>query len=190
MTTKEAIISRYRRAAQDGGKKYWEAKKKIDELKANEDKYFKPEYSRRLGELTVELSNAETEAKRMIQEAHEAAARMIKADYSPDGEAINDNTVKLLKSGIVLSSAEIDNLLKNAANNTMRRIIADYADSNGITYAGKVPTEAERLEELDKLDGMARSGLQRDFYYTDVIANTEQFDSVAADNISGDYTEA
>ena len=174
MTTKEAIISRYRRAAQDGGKKYWEAKKKIDELKANEDKYFKPEYSRRLGELTMELSNAETEAKRMIQEAHEAAVRMIKADYSPDGEAINDNTVKLLKSGIVLSSAEI----------------ADYADSNGIIYAGKVPTEAERLEELDKLDGMARSGLQRDFYYTDVIANTEQFDSVAADNISGDYTEA
>ena len=81
MTTKEAIISRYRRAAQDGGKKYWEAKKKIDELKANEDKYFKPEYSRRLGELTMELSNAETEAKRMIQEAHEAAVRMIKADY-------------------------------------------------------------------------------------------------------------
>lgn len=190
MTTKEAIISRYRRAAQDGGKRYWDAKKKFDELQANRDKYFKPEFSRLIGAATLELSDAETEAKRMIQEAHEAAARMIKADYSPDGEKINDNTVKLLKSGIVLSPAEINNLLKNADNNTMRRIIADYADNNGIAYTGKVPTEAERLEELDKLDGMARSGLQRDFYYTDVIANTEQFDSVAADNISGDYTEA
>ena len=186
---KAQIINEYRKAAQAGGEKYWNAKKKIEDLKAKEQSYYKPEFSRLMTEAAIELDKAETEAKQLIAEAHNRAAALIKADYLPDGEKINDNTVKLLKSGIVLSSAEIDNLLKNAANNTMRRIIADYADSNGIIYAGKVPTEAERLDELDKLDSMARSGLQRDFYYNDVIANTERFDSIAGDAISDNFTE-
>lgn len=187
---KNQIIAEYRKAAQTGCEKYWNAKKKFDELQANKEKYFKPEYSRLIGAATMELSDAETEAKRLIQAAHDKAAELIKSEYTPDGTKIDDNTVKLLKSGISLSSAEINNMLKTAENSTMRRIIADYAEQNGITYTGKVATETERLEELDKLDSMARSGLQRDFYYTDIIANSERFDSVAAESISDSYTEA
>lgn len=186
---KAQIINEYRKAAQAGGEKYWNAKKRVDELKAKEQSYYKPEFSRLMTEAVMELEKAESEAKHMISAAHSKAAELIKSEYAPDGDKINDNTVKLLKSGIVLSSAEINNLLKNADNTTMRRIIADYAEQNGITYSGKVPTEAERLDELDKLDGMARSGLQRDFYYNDVIANTERFDSIAGDTISDNYTE-
>ena len=43
-------------------------------------------------------------------------------------------------------------------------------------------------KKFDELQ--ARSGLQRDFYYTDIIANSERFDSVAAESISDSYTEA
>lgn len=186
---KNQIISAYRTAAQVGGKRYWTAKKKIEDLKAKEQSYYKPEFSRLMSEAAIELDQAETEAKQLIAEAHNRAAALIKSEYAPDGDKINDNTVKLLKSGIVLTSAEINNLLINADNTTMRRIIADYAEQNGITYSGKIPTEAERLDELDKLDSMARSGLQRDFYYNDVIANTERFDSVASESISDSYTE-
>lgn len=186
---KNQIISAYRAAAQAGGEIYWNAKKKVNELQAKEQSYYKPEFSRLMTDAVLELEKAESEAKHLISAAHSKAAELIKSEYAPDGDKINDNTVKLLKSGIVLTSAEINNLLKNAANTTMRRIIADYAEQNGITYSGKIPTEAERLEELDKLDSMARSGLQRDFFYNDVIANTERFDSVAAESISDSYIE-
>lgn len=186
---KNQIIAEYRKAAQTGCEKYWNAKKKVDELKAKEDKYYKPRFQELMAEATLELSDAESEANTLIRVAHSKAAELIKSEYAPDGDKINDNTVKLLKSGIVLTSAEINNLLKNAANNTMRRIIADYAEQNGITYTGKVATEEEQLSQLDALDSMARSGLQRDYYYTDIIANSERFNTVASDSISDSYTE-
>ena len=182
---KNEIISKYRNAAQTGGKKYWEAQKKLDELKSKENQYYKDRYQELLGAATLELSNAESEAKKLIAQAHEEAAALIKQKYALDGEKINENTVKLLKSGVVMSTAEVNNLMKNADSVTMQRIISDYANEHGINTGGKFISESEALAELDALDSMARSGLQRDFYFNDVINNNEAFEQTAGEAFTG-----
>ena len=183
---KNEIISKYRHAAQTGGKKYWEAKNKLDELKSKEKQYYKDRYQELLAAATLEVSDAESEAKKLIAQAHEEAAALIKQKYALDGEQINENTVKLLKSGVVLTPAEVNNLMKNAKTVTMQRIISDYANEHGINTSGKFVSEKEALEELDALDGMARSGLQRDFYFNDVIADNDKFDTTAGEIITGE----
>lgn len=182
---KKKIIDKYKAAAQTGGREYWEAVKELDELKKNEQKYFKPRYSELLGQATMKVSNAESKAKQLIAQAHKEAEQIIKDNYALNGDEINENTVKLLKSGVVMTSAEVNNLMKNAKSTTMQRIINDYAAENNIPLSGKFISEADALAELDALDGMARSGLQRDFYYNDVISNSEQFDSVAGECFTG-----
>lgn len=182
---KKDIIIKYRNAAQEGGKEYWDAVRELNELKKNEDKYFKPRYSQLLGEATMKVSNAESKAKQLIAQARKEAEEMIKSTYALDGEQINENTVKLLKSGVVLSPAEINNLMKNAKSVTMQRIINDYAQEHGISTGGKFIPESEALAELDALDSMARSGLQRDFYFNDVINNNEAFEQTAGECFTG-----
>ena len=182
---KKKIIDKYKAAAQTGGREYWEAVKELDELKKNEQKYFKPRYSELLGQAVMKVSDAESKAKQLIAQAHKEAEQIIKDNYALNGEQINENTVKLLKSGVVKTSAEINNLMKNAGSVTMQRIINDYAQENGIATGGKFISEADALAELDALDGMARSGLQRDFYFNDVISNSEQFDNVAGECFTG-----
>lgn len=181
---KKKIIEKYKSAAQTGGREYWEAVKELDELKKNEQKYFKPRYSELLGQATMKVSNAESKAKQLIAQARKEAEQIIKDNYALNGDEINENTVKLLKSGVVMTSAEVNNLMKNAKSTTMQRIINDYAAENNIPLSGKFISEADALAELDALDGMARSGLQRDFYYNDVI-NSEQFDHVAGECFTG-----
>lgn len=183
---KNEIISKYRNAAQAGGKKYWEAQKKLADLKANEKQYYKDRYQELLGAATLELSNAESEAKKLIAQAHAEAARVIKDKYALSGDQINEDTIKLLKSGVKLSTAEVNEMMKKAESITMQRIIADYADEHGINTGGKFISENEALEELNALDSMARSGLQRDFYFNDVINNNDEFDKVAGECFSGE----
>ena len=182
---KNLILSKYRNAAQEGGKEYWDAVRELNELKKNEDKYFKPRYSQLLGEATMKVSNAESKAKRLIAQAHEEAAKIIKSKYQLSSDQINEDTVKLLRSGVKLSPAEVNNLMKTAESVTMQRIINDYAQEHGINTSGKFISEADALKELDALDSMARSGLQRDFYFNDIINNNEVFDKTAGETFTG-----
>lgn len=54
--------------------------------------------------------------------------------YSANGNRIDESTVKLLKSGIRLTDAEIDNMVnQNKSNPTMLRLISDHCDANEIS---------------------------------------------------------
>lgn len=54
--------------------------------------------------------------------------------YTANGNRIDESTVKLLKSGIRLTDAEIDNMVnQNKSNPTMLRLISDHCDTNEIS---------------------------------------------------------
>lgn len=183
---KNLVISKYRNAAQAGGKEYWQAVNELNELKKNESQYFKPTFSKLLTEAAMKVDNAESKAKQLISQAHAEAVRVIKDKYALSGDQINEDTIKLLKSGVKLSSAEVNELMKKAESITMQRIISDYANEHGINTGGKFVSEQDALAELNALDSMARSGLQRDFYFNDVINNSDEFDKVAGECFSGE----
>ena len=54
--------------------------------------------------------------------------------YAANGNRIDESVVKLLKSGIRLTDAEIDNMVsQNKSNPTMLRLISDHCDANEIS---------------------------------------------------------
>lgn len=177
---KKDIIQNYRKASLIGGAAYWKAKQELDKLKSEEKNYHKETYEKKLKEAEKALSDAESQANGMIRAARSDAERSIHELYKPNAADINPETVNLLKSGIKLTSAEIDRLMTENDSLTMKRIITDYADEHGIIVQNRYKSEEKYISQLDGLDSMARSGMQRDFYYNDIILNDDKFNEVAA----------
>lgn len=113
------------------------------------------------------LQQRTQEAIQAVQDEYE---RHLTDFYSADGNRIDESTVKLLKSGIRLTDAEIDNLVnQNKGNPTMLRLISDHCDANEIsnqsarvygTLARK--NGSEEREAFETIAGMVRNAVSED----------------------------
>lgn len=82
------------------------------------------------------------------------------------GANINDDDVKLLKSGIKLTYEELMEMVNryNATNNqTMLRIIKGYAEDNGISIV--VNQADDSLNAIDQLMNFTKQGITRESEY-------------------------
>lgn len=90
--------------------------------------------------------------------------------YTANGKRIDESVVKLLKSGIRLTDAEIDNMVsQNKSNPTMLRLISDHCDSNKITsqsasiYGALARKNgAEEREAFRTIAGMVEKAVSED----------------------------
>ncbi len=72
--------------------------------------------------------------KEEIQAVQAEYDRHLNDFYVANGNRIDESVVKLLKSGIRLTDAEIDNMVsQNKSNPTMLRLISDHCDANEIS---------------------------------------------------------
>ena len=78
-----------------------------------------------------ELQKRTQEEIQAVQTQYE---RHLNDFYTANGNRIIESTVKLLKSGIRLTDAEIDNMVnENKSNPTMLRLISDHCDASKIS---------------------------------------------------------
>lgn len=93
--------------------------------KANFEEYKK--------QYTTALQELETDARQGIKDIQDRLQKYLDACYQLDGAKIDENTTRLLNSGVKLSVAEVERLLNTHNQNaTMTRILCDYADSKGL----------------------------------------------------------
>lgn len=121
----------------------------------------------------IELRKAENkhhdEMEKLINQSQLEIARLrtgfqekLVEFYTPDGKAIDNDTVALLQSGIKLTETEINNLVnKHSSNPTMIRLISGYCEDKGLKYGGVLSANKlvmgngkSELEIFDTVSGL------------------------------------
>lgn len=114
-----------------------------------------------------ELQRKTQEEIQAVQAEYE---RHLNDFYTANGNRIDESTVKLLKSGIRLTDAEIDSMVnQNKSNPTMLRLISDHCDANKITsqsasiYGALARKNgAEEREAFRTIAGMVEKAVSED----------------------------
>lgn len=114
-----------------------------------------------------ELQRRTQEEIQAVQAEYE---RHLNDFYTANGNRIDESTVKLLKSGIRLTDAEIDSMVnQNKSNPTMLRLISDHCDANKITsqsasiYGALARKNgAEEREAFRTIAGMVEKAVSED----------------------------
>ena len=71
--------------------------------------------------------------KKKVFEVREDFEKHLSDFYKPDGKLLDEDIVRLLNSGIRLSTDEINDLFKaNTHNPTMLRLLSDFCDKQGV----------------------------------------------------------
>ncbi len=121
-----------------------------------------------------EYRNNIKELQRRTQEEIQAVQaeyeRHLNDFYAANGNRIDDSAVRLLKSGIRLTDAEIDSMVnQNKGNPTMLRLISDHCDANKITSQsasiyGTLARKngAEEREAFRTIAGMVEKAVSED----------------------------
>lgn len=112
----------------------------------------------------VKLQELRTRAYKKLEEIKDAYSTFVSGKYEPNAKEMDTECVNLLNSGIKFSKSEIESLIKKyEGNNTMLRIVSDYARTNHIATdklvdvtVNKVKMKREnqlfdRLEEIFRL---------------------------------------
>lgn len=94
-----------------------------------------------------------------VQKIREGFSKCVQDRYFPSGAKIDDNTVKLLNSGISLSGDEIAKIAEdNKDNPTMLRIISGYCDRNGISNSAaklwEIQAKSGGSKEMELFDAL------------------------------------
>lgn len=152
--------------------------KKIADLKRDRSRYSDAFYRESLQKLRDErlavIQNGEANAKKQL----EAFETRVHEAFRMRPEQLTDDA-RLLQSGIKFSAVELDEMLGRYNNNpTMRRVISDYAESNGIRISS-IRTEASALEAAKALQNYYRSAVSRP-EYADIWENEERFNGLDA----------
>lgn len=124
------------------------------------------------------LDNQINEIKEVTQTRLADLSEKFKNIYAeqiePKGSNLNDDDVRLLQSGIELTKAELQTMAdkyNKDANETMKRIIKDYAGKRGIRiYCKQADSYAEAIDDLMKLTS---EGLKGNRYKELSISNLE-----------------
>lgn len=138
-TAKQAYIKSY--TAIDAAT--LEHNKNITNLKSQANELTEEAYSKKWSteqtEYKQKLSKINAELTEEIEKVGEAYLKTLYAYYQPSGDAIIDDDVKLLNSGIILSGDEVERMVaKNADNTTMLRLIGQYRINNKIKVSQDV----------------------------------------------------
>lgn len=108
--------------------------------------------------------------KEEIQAVQAEYDRHLNDFYVANGNRIDESVVKLLKSGIRLTDAEIDNMVsQNKSNPTMLRLISDHCDANEISsQSARIygvlarKNGAEEREAFRTIAGMVEKAVSED----------------------------
>ncbi|MGN0378784.1 MAG: hypothetical protein ACI4EU_04280 [Butyrivibrio sp.] len=91
-----------------------------------------------------------------VGKAKEAYLKTLYAYYQPSGNALVEDDVKLLNSGIILSSDEIERMVANNADNTtMIRLIEQYKTKNRIKVSQEVEVAFVRAKKAGQVEERA-----------------------------------
>lgn len=120
-----------------------EHNKNITNLKSKSNELTKEAYSKKWSteqtEYKQKLSKINAELTEDIEKVGEAYLKTLYDYYQPSGNALVDDDVKLLNSGIILSGDEVEHMVaKNADNTTMLRLIDQYRIKNKIKVSQDV----------------------------------------------------
>lgn len=137
-----------------------EHNKNITNLKSRANELTKEAYSKKWSTEQTgyqqKLSDANTELTKEIEKVGEAYLKTLDAYYQPSGNALVDDDVKLLNSGIILSGDEVERMVaKNADNITMLRLIDQYRINNKIKVSQDVEIAFIRAEKAGEAEKQA-----------------------------------
>lgn len=116
------------------------------------------------------------EGKRAIAEVAEKYKGTLSALFTPTGEDITDDA-KVLSSGLKLSKMDLERLWDKNENNTMRRMIWDYATSNGVNIGRAYYTEEMKIEAADTLARYCQGALS-DNWKAAFVQSEQHYNSV------------
>lgn len=116
------------------------------------------------------IKELQKRTKEEIQAVQAEYDRHLNDFYIANGNRIDESVVKLLKSGIRLTDAEIDNMVSlNKNNPTMLRLISDHCDANEISsqsariYGALARKNgAEEREAFRTIAGMVEKAVSED----------------------------
>lgn len=120
---------------------------------------FKEENKSRLtiSGLSEEMDKFNAERTAIVNEGRQAITGVAEqykgslgALFTPNGADITDDA-KVLSSGLKLSKADLERLWDKNESNTMRRMIWDYASSNGVSIDRAYYTEEMKMDAADTL---------------------------------------
>ena len=143
----------------------------------------------------LEADQNYSNSMKKIQESTEAEISAIREGlqeyltdyYMPDAEKIDDNAVKLLKSGIKLTDTEISNIARRFKDNpTMMRLLCDLFEEKGINnpdvlmFSKRTKEQGHyELEIFDRVAGYLKNAV----YASDVNAVVWRDDNGLFDSI-------
>ncbi len=152
----------------------------IKTLKQNENDY-------RISQFAALMEKAQTERSAIIKDGERAvenilteAAAQIHERFIPNGEDLTPDAA-LLNSGLTLTESEVAALIeKHKDNNTMTRLICEYANKHNYVTP-QVPTEETALEALEPMRYFYRNAIQRP-EFSDLWRSDEYFAEITQDS--------
>ena len=159
---------------------------KIKDLESKKEGYYKPTYEAMMKELTDKRDSLILGTERKARELADAYKKSVKERFTPKGAELTDDAA-LLTSGLTLTGAELDALFdKHKGNNTMQRLIGEYAAKNEVTsFTRVVATEATYHEAADTMLAYTRNALQRP-EYADIMLTDDYFAKITPDVMKED----
>lgn len=167
MTTLKSYMDRIKSLYTEANKRYVErlnALRSVDEqlLKVDSDRFLTVEGKRQKreqlrqakAEIMGQLDSINSETKKAADNIRNEVVKAFDGLYTAKADAIDPNTLELLKSGI-LTDAELYKLAEqNKTNNTMRRIIGKYAREREGIEMRHLANKCERASDRPHLDAI------------------------------------
>lgn len=120
-----------------------------EQLKA--ERVTKKIYNEKMNELKKQLANETETAKKDISNSINELRKSYKEHTRVKADNIDDEAIKLLKSGINFTQNELNEMVKKYDGNfTMTRVLTDYAKENDITILAK--TQAQGLDNIKRIE--------------------------------------
>ena len=157
----------------------------IKELESQRENYYKPRFDELMTEATSKRENIIASGRDSITKEISDFKARIKERYTPKGEEITADA-NLLNCGIALNENDIESLIdKYKNNNTMQRLLHEYASKNNLNIDRKYIGEAEKSKAADEMINYYNSVMQRP-EYSDVWRDREQYQSSIGDELMGE----
>ena len=158
----------------------------INELQAHQKNYYKPTFDEMMQELKDESYAIKTATANKLNELATAYKEEKSDKLAPKGSDLTDD-IKLFKSGIILTGKELNTLFdKYNDNNTMKRIISEYAEKNNVdSFQRSIDTELTYHEAADRLVSYAKNALNHEDY-AKLITDDRSFSQITPECMKED----
>lgn len=141
-----------------------ESKKESTRKNPNITRYGEKYVEELINELDAEKDGIRSAAFKEVSILSESYRGTLEEKYMPKAEEINADA-ELLKSGILLSGAELEKVFdRNEGNNTMQRLISEYASRNELKINRVYEGAKKDLETIEDMQRYTRDMFDRPEY--------------------------